>query len=827
MGTAGRATESDLLKRLAGMTAPSEAQGEAIHGLHPYPAKYIPALPREVITEHTNERHTVLDPFCGSGTTLVEAAILGRKSVGVDSNPIATLVARAKTTALSTGQKSLLVELGESVAVARYGDVRRTKVAAFEGWEHWFQPNMARELTWLRRRIHAMTDPEARQFAFACFSGIITSTSNQDSDTRFKAVQKNLPDGYALERFCKRLGSALNAIGEVSEIDRFARNRPRVLNRDFGAITSTEIEDASVDLIVTSPPYPNSYDYYLYHKLRMRWLGFDHKDAQALEIGSRYEHSSRKAPIDVFVDRMRPVMLNLSRMLKPSKLAYLFVGDSVIAGEHIDSSELYYSMAREAGFNFVGETEYGLEAVSRSFASTRLVAGNGHGHRKFQRVLVLEGRGRNIGPTAGRTVARAVSELVPQGLESDPKDGTAVALVSADSTRHIHSLGQYPSKFIPEIPRWAINRNSRPGEVVLDPFIGSGTTAVEALIADREAISWDVSPYACLLTQAKTTRASDPAIDKATSKLMRALSGELKMRAVDRLTFDLDDFWFNLDHLTDFARIRGFIETSIDVELQPFLLAALASTIRAFGYQDEGQIKVKRDPKKVLHGTPSPTTVLQKKLPGYANRLKEFNLLASNRPSLVLNTSGVSQPSIPDESVDLIVTSPPYINAMNYPMTHRYELVLLGLIPFEGLREHQAEYIGTERVYAEQYRELRAVPSDWSAAEYLNDDLALVHASEPKRSFIAYEYFMGMRRALEENLRTLRPGGRLVMVAGTNVIRGVPINTFGVLVSMMEDLGMAPELRFHYEIYKQAFKITRHKTANIIPFDGVAVMMKP
>src|SRR2546421_672246 len=96
-----------LLDRLSGMTLPVRQVGpRAIHSLHPYPAKFIPDLPREVMVGHTNERHLVLDPFCGSGTTLVEAALLGRRSTGIDSNPIATLAARAKTTPLDEGQVS-------------------------------------------------------------------------------------------------------------------------------------------------------------------------------------------------------------------------------------------------------------------------------------------------------------------------------------------------------------------------------------------------------------------------------------------------------------------------------------------------------------------------------------------------------------------------------------------------------------------------------------------------------------------------------------------------------------------------------------------------
>src|SRR5699024_3578211 len=118
---------------------------------------------------------------------------------------------------------------------------------------------------------------------------------------------------------------------------------------------------------VTSPPYPNSYDYYLYHKLRMRWLGFEPRQVQEAEIGSRYEHSSRKAPIGAFTEKMAPVMAQLGRVLKPSKLAYFVVGDSVLAGQHINMADVYAELGAPAGLHLVAETAQDLRSVSRAF----------------------------------------------------------------------------------------------------------------------------------------------------------------------------------------------------------------------------------------------------------------------------------------------------------------------------------------------------------------------------------------------------------------------------------------------------------------------------
>jgi DNA modification methylase len=818
-----RQADPPLLDRLATYTGTEAAEGHRIHNLHPYPAKYIPRLPREVIVEHTNERNTVLDPFCGSGTTLVEAALLGRKSVGIDSNPIATLATAAKTTPLGPADLLVLRQHLHQVATAPYAAVPKKFAQPFESWEHWFQLNMAAELSWLRSEITSIPSENSRQFAFACFSSIITSVSNQESDTRYKATDKSLSDGYAVGRYTRKLQSAIESIADYSADLRARRNQPRVLTADISEIGAGTLAESSVDLVVTSPPYPNSYDYYLYHKLRMRWLGFDYRAVQADEIGSRYEHSSRRAPIDTFITRIRPAIATISRAMKPSKLAYFFVGDSVIAGQPIDMKELYVAVAAECGLAFVDDTAYGLDLVSRSFAATRVSAGNSHGIRKLQRVLVFESRGRRLFAT-GSFQAKPASEA-PAGTLDEAVDGTVVSLASDESSRHVHSIGYYPSKFIPEIPRWAISNFSRGDGVVLDPFVGSGTTAVEGVLAGRATIARDISPFAALLTRAKTTVAAPVEIEDETARLTSAASSVHRLEEVDPPAFDLADFWFNSSHLRQFARLRHEIETRTPPHLRDFYLAVLASTVRGFSYQDPAQIKVKRDAKKVLQGTPTPAALFAKRLGNYSTRLAQFNERVSEGVSPAIASVGSADrlQGIGDQSVDLVVTSPPYINAMNYPMAHKYELLLLGLVDPSDLIAHQQSYIGTERVYARAYRDRPEVPSEWEAAAYLNPRLHAIFDAEPKRARIAYDYFLGMQRSFVEAARVLRPGGTYVQVAGTNVIRDVPIDTFSVLNSLLRDVGFRTRRVFHYEIVKQAFKLTRHRTANLIPHDGVSV----
>ena len=93
---------ANLLNDLSGyITIPKEGTSYVTHGIHPYSAKFIPQLPAKIIEECINERHVVLDPFSGSGTTLLEGRLHGIDSIGFDTNPIAVLVSKVKVTPLT------------------------------------------------------------------------------------------------------------------------------------------------------------------------------------------------------------------------------------------------------------------------------------------------------------------------------------------------------------------------------------------------------------------------------------------------------------------------------------------------------------------------------------------------------------------------------------------------------------------------------------------------------------------------------------------------------------------------------------------------------
>jgi len=338
------------------------------HNFHSYPAKFIPQIPKSIIKALTKEEEIVLDPFCGCGTTLVEAKLLNRNAIGIDINPIATLVTRAKTTKLSQEEIQFTTTLLTNIEkdIGNYYNRRIAidyKIPDFNNRDHWFQQNVLNELGIIKFHIDNLKNEKLKTYLYAVLSSIIVTVSNQESDTRFAAVDKRITNFRTFSEFSKKLKDMNTRMSEFSRVA--PDSSVRVYNTD--AQNMSFLKNNTVDLIVTSPPYANTYDYYLYHKFRMYWLGYDVRMVQASEIGSRNRYSSKREDISTFKENLLQCFREMRRVLKNNKYAVIVIGDSVISGKLIRTNELIQEIAAKNGFFFVREISYSLKENSKMF----------------------------------------------------------------------------------------------------------------------------------------------------------------------------------------------------------------------------------------------------------------------------------------------------------------------------------------------------------------------------------------------------------------------------------------------------------------------------
>jgi site-specific DNA-methyltransferase (cytosine-N4-specific) len=331
------------------------------HGIHSYPAKFIPQIPRELIAAlHPGDGTAVMDPFCGSGTTLVEAALAGIPAVGVDLHPLACLISKVKVTPLS---RSLVVA---AEAALRHAHGADSVLPVIPALDHWFRHEIQRALAALVRGIESESDPDVRDALRVALSSIIVRVSNQESDTRYAAVEKKVAAEDVWEGFraaCQVIERALSDTwGGL-----FKPSRLKVINSDIFLVRPEDV-GVPVSLVVTSPPYPNAYEYWLYHKYRMYWLGMDPIAVREREIGARPHFFKRNphTPAD-FERQMGDVLALLAAVLVPGGHACFQVGSSVIHGQLIDNAELLRRAAQRNGFRLVVSTTRSIPARRKAF----------------------------------------------------------------------------------------------------------------------------------------------------------------------------------------------------------------------------------------------------------------------------------------------------------------------------------------------------------------------------------------------------------------------------------------------------------------------------
>jgi len=339
------------------------------HNFHPYPCKFIPQIPRNLIIQLTKEGDTILDPFCGSGTTLVEAKLLNRNAIGVDLNPIATLTSEVKTTKLTLKKiesiNNLLSKIKKEIETYYQNGKTRKKysIPDFKNMQHWFQTNVVHELGIIKAYIESVKDKKVKNYLLLAFSSIIVTVSNQESDTRFAAINKDIKPFETYSEFSRKLDDMNKRMIEF--IERGSNAKVSIFRADSRNLSF--LKDNSIDFIVTSPPYANTYDYYLYHKFRMYWLGYQVKQVQTNEIGSRNRYSSKKEDISTFGEDLSKCLSEMSRVLKNGKFAVIIIGDSVIRGKIIRANKLISDIAIKNNFELVKEISYNLERSSKQF----------------------------------------------------------------------------------------------------------------------------------------------------------------------------------------------------------------------------------------------------------------------------------------------------------------------------------------------------------------------------------------------------------------------------------------------------------------------------
>jgi site-specific DNA-methyltransferase (cytosine-N4-specific) len=342
-----------------------EQTKENLHAIHPYPAKFIPQIPRKALGLWAPKGGVILDPFAGVGTTLLESQLSGRKSIGIDTNPVAALVSQTKTYPYTDQDlqylQNLVISLETTLADAK---LRQDLVPNDDRFLSWFDPQVIDAVYKIKGLALQETDPY-KSFMLTALSAIIVRVSKQDSDTRYSRVEKPQLTSADVEKiYLRRLRQSVEALSSIhpkpKAVATFIHGDARV---------KSSIKKGSVDLIITSPPYLNAYDYHKYHRQRIHVIDGDPVYARTTEIGGHDRFTRPKADPEIFFGDLESCLVEWDRVLKPEGKAFILIGDAIVHGKSVMVADEMIRIAEVVGFELEWRAIRPVATSRKSFNS--------------------------------------------------------------------------------------------------------------------------------------------------------------------------------------------------------------------------------------------------------------------------------------------------------------------------------------------------------------------------------------------------------------------------------------------------------------------------
>ena len=384
-----------------------------------------------------------------------------------------------------------------------------------------------------------------------------------------------------------------------------------------------------------------------------------------------------------------------------------------------------------------------------------------------------------------------------------------------NSTNSLHNFHSFPAKFPPQLPLKCIQALTGPNDRVLDPMTGSGTTVLEALLSGRHGIGFDIDPLALLITRVKATPLDTTDLIKTGNKILNKARAEVKNKRNelmedgrknwDQKTREFIDYWFLPETQTELIALRKQIGQIEDPMIKDFFDLAFSSTIitKSGGVSlafDLGHTRPHRAKVVIVNGnrleiadnlskfSPQRIEILTKHIrPAIDEFKKKYK---QNLKGLLGKLSRLTPPDISfadaqemplgNNSIDLIVTSPPYAsNAIDYMRAHKFSLIWMGY-PIHDLGQKRNEYIGSE---ATKHFNFEALPG------YTTKIVADLSQIDKKRGHVLHRYYSEMTRVLKEMFRVLKPGKSAIVVVGSSTMRGKDTKTGDCLAEIGKSIG--------------------------------------
>jgi len=431
-------------------------------------------------------------------------------------------------------------------------------------------------------------------------------------------------------------------------------------------------------------------------------------------------------------------------------------------------------------------------------------------------------------------------KTVVEDIPLDINKNTLFNINTKNVNQLTHGFHKYPGKFIPQIPAWAIDKylGNVDNATILDPFCGSGTTLVEGFIKGYNVIGIDIDPLSVLLSKVKTTKINISYFSTISNWLIEKIQDqsilERFLPKIKTLTH-----WFTEEAIDKLGKIRFLIDEipykfNNTNDIHDLLIICFSSIIRRVSNADNQSQKTfvshtnKKNPEEVYY-------LFMKQLNYYKTRIYNFNnICKANRICKVIRkTSTQDFSSIFNQKIDLVVTSPPYIKAIDYIYNQMAELFWIGDLFNIETQEKQnllkPEYIGNKQIKKVEYSNF--LPSkNITGINFLDDALNSIYEQDNKNghkhSFITWKFFNEMDRHFRHISRILDKETHYIIIIGDSSVSNVKVETAKILTMIAENNNFKLYNKWGYKIKNRYMRFDRKGRGGLIKIDWVLDLKK-
>lgn len=419
-------------------------------------------------------------------------------------------------------------------------------------------------------------------------------------------------------------------------------------------------------------------------------------------------------------------------------------------------------------------------------------------------------------------------DLVPQIINMD---------------RHTHFIHSYPAKLLQQIPYFFLNNTifSKENDIVVDPFCGTGTVLLEASVANRNAIGVDVNPLAALIAKTKTSKVDVFQLKKELENiqtLFKIYSSSKKLYRIPKISNI--DHWYSKKNIRKLSQIKDIINQIDDTNIKEFYLVIFSICCKKFSYCDPRiSVPVKINKDKFSEGHSLREAAIKnlkfidkseifeffiEQAKKNITRLTEYqncSMINSNEVTVYNNDiKHLTKKYIKKNTVQLILTSPPYVSAQKYIRASSLSLQWLELNG-ATISELDKQSIGREHFPKSEYEHLHAL-----GIKQIDKILSKIYERNKLRAYITYRYLFEMQESFGHYYKVLKNDGYFVMVIGNNTIAGYEFMTHQYLIEIAEEIGFSTELILIDDIKSRGLMTKRNKTASVISREYIVVFRK-